>query len=164
VDDAGQRAIVLAVADLFLAASIDEIVAYADIQKMAAGYDVQGSDRWIILQALKTVNKNNGVVFSTERGTGYRRLDSEAGIKYAGVVALKRTRSAARNGRQKLENAVRVGNDLPHEEGRLANQRLSTLGLVEHLTKDRIVRVMPDDNATKGPEDHLSALRKALGF
>jgi hypothetical protein len=159
--DSGDRSEVLAVAERLMFASINEVVPYNDLSR-AAGCNVQDANRWIVLQAIKLVSKTNGVVFANERGVGYRRLDAETGVKHAGDKAMKRTRSAARHGRQNLEHAVQHANDVSPSEQRHANQRLAALGLVEHLTKDKAVRTMPDE--THKPVYDLVGLRKALGL
>jgi len=113
------------------------------------------------LQAIKQTNRTHGAVFANERKVGYRRLSSEVGVKYAGERGLKRVRSAAHNGREVLENAVGHANDLSPSQQRNANQRLAVFGLVDHLTKAKIVKTMPDEPPEK--EDSMAALRKALG-
>jgi hypothetical protein len=159
--DSGERSEVLAVAERFMTASNNEVVTYDDLSR-AAGCDVRDTRRWIILRAIKLISKTSGVVFANERGVGYRRLDSETGVKHAGEKAIKRTRSAARHGRQNLQHAVQHANDVSPSEQRYANQRLAALGLVEHLTKAKVVRTMPDE--TPKPLDDLVGLRKVLGL
>jgi hypothetical protein len=61
-----------------------------------------------------------------------------------------------------LENAVHHANDLTPAEQRTANQRLAVLGLVEHLTKAKVVKTMPDE--PKNPKDDLTGLKAALGI
>jgi hypothetical protein len=159
--DSGERSEVLAVAERFMTASNNEVVTYDDLSR-AAGCDVRDTRRWIILRAIKLISKTSGVVFANERGVGYRRLDSQTGVKHAGERAIKRTRSAARHGRQNLQQAVQHANDVSPDEQRHANRRLAALGLVEHLTKAKVVRRMPDE--IPKPVDDLAALRKVLGL
>jgi hypothetical protein len=71
--------------------------------------------------------------------------------------------NAAKNGRQTLANALERVNDIAPSEQRHAYQRLATLGMIEHLAQDRVVRAMPDDPPKKTPVD-LDALKKAFGF
>jgi hypothetical protein len=158
--DSGERTEVLAAADRFRSTSMDEIVSYDDLSQ-AVGCDVR-EKRWIVLQALDLVNKE-GIVFTNVSGVGYRRLAQEAGIRHAGEKAMKRTRSAARRGRKRLENALHHANDLSPAEQRRANQRLAALGLVEHLTKAKAVRMMPDEPPKKA-HDNLAGLKAALGL
>src|SRR5215831_19991767 len=102
--DSGQRSEILAVAELMMTASIDQIVRYEDMSR-AAGCDVR-QKRWIVLRAKHLINREHGIVMAPVRGIGYRRLGSETGVKHAGEKAIKRTRSAAENGRKTLENAL----------------------------------------------------------
>jgi hypothetical protein len=159
--DAGNRKAVVAVADCLMATSIDQIATYEDLGR-AARCDVRQTNRWIVLQALELVNRNQGIVFACERGTGYRRLSSESGVKHAGEKGLKRSRNAARNARRQLGNAVHHANDLSPAEQRTANQRLAVLGLMEHLAKAKVVKTMPVES--KKPENDLADLKEALGI
>jgi hypothetical protein len=158
--DSGDRQIVLAVAERLMETSIDQIVNY-EVLAAAADCDDIDQARWIVMAALKLVNKESGAVFANERKIGYRRLSSEAGVKHAGEKGLKRTRSAARNGQRVLTNAIHHANDLSPTEQRTANQRLAVFGLVEHLTRAKIVKTMPDQ-APERP-DPLAGLKAALG-
>ena len=70
--DAGQRSEVLAVAELMMAASIDQIVGYDEMSRVA-GCDVR-EKRWIVIQAKNLLNREHGIVFANVPGVGYRRL------------------------------------------------------------------------------------------
>ena len=131
--DAGQRSEVLAVAELMMAASIDQIVGYDEMSR-GAGCDVR-EKRWIVIQAKNLLNREHGIVFANVPGVGYRRLASESGVKHAGERAMRRTRNAAKNGRQTLANALERVNDIAPSEQRHAYQRLVTLGMIEHLAE-----------------------------
>jgi hypothetical protein len=114
---------------------------------------------------MKPINKNNGVVFANERGVEDRRLGPEPGVKHAGDKALKRARSAARHGRQRLEGALHHANDISSSDQRHANQRLCVLGMVEHLTHERVVKRMPEDEVKRGDNNQaMAGLKKALGI
>jgi hypothetical protein len=159
--DSGQRTEILAVAELMMATPIDQIVSYDDMST-AAGCDVR-EKRWIILQAKALVNREHGIVLSPKRGIGYRRLGSESGVKHAGEKAIKRTRSAAKNGRETLRNALERANDIAPSELRHAYQRLTNLGLIEHLAQDKILRTMPDEPPKRTAVD-LEALKNAFAL
>src|SRR5215472_8966073 len=154
--DSGQRSEVLAVAELMMTTSIDQIVRYDDMSRVA-GCDVR-QKRWIVIQAKTIINREQGVVMAPKRGIGYRRLASEAGVKHAGEKAMKRTRSAAKNGRNTLENALGPANDIAPSELRHAYQRLTNLGMIEHLSQDKVVRAMPDEPPKRTALD-LDALK-----
>lgn len=159
--DSGQRSEVLAVAELMMATSIDHIVRYDDMSRVAC-CDVR-QKRWIIIRAKILINRDHGIVMAPVRGLGYRRLASETGVKHAGEKAMKRTRSAAKNGRKTLENALERANDIAPSELRHAYQRVTNLGMIEHLTQDKAVRAMPDEPPKRTAVD-LDALKKAFGF
>jgi len=159
--DSGQRSEVLAVAELMMTTSIDQIVRYEDMSRVA-GCDVRHK-RWIVIQAKTLINREHGIVMAPVRGVGYRRLGSETGVKHAGEKAMKRTRSAAKNGRNTLENALGRANDIAPSDLRHAYQRLTNLGMIEHLSQDKVVRAMPDEPPKRTALD-LDALKKAFGF
>jgi hypothetical protein len=159
--DSGQRSEVLAVAELMMTTSIDQIVRYDDMSRVA-GCDVR-QKRWIVIQAKTLINREHGVVMAPKRGIGYRRLASETGVKHAGEKAMKRTRSAAKNGRKTLENALGRANDIAPSALRHAYQRLTNLGMIEHLSQDKVIRAMPDEPPKRTAVD-LDALKKAFGF
>jgi hypothetical protein len=160
--DFGNRTVVLAVAERLMETPIDQIASY-DALSHAAGRDVRKpANRWIIQDARRHLNRLHGVLFNCERGVGHRRLSPESGIRYAGEKGLKRTRNAARNGRQRLENALRTANDVGAGERRTANQRLAVFGLVEHLTKPKAVANMPEDEVKRAGD--LDPLKRVLGI
>jgi hypothetical protein len=159
--DSGQRSEILAVAELMMTTSIDQIVRYDDMSRVA-GCDVR-QKRWIVIQAKTLINREHGVVMAPKRGIGYRHLASETGVKHAGEKAMKRTRSAAKNGRKTLENALERANDIAPRELRHAYQRLTNLSIIEHLAQDKVVKAMPDEPLKRTAVD-LDALKKAFGF
>jgi hypothetical protein len=160
--DSGQQTIILAVAEALLAVSIDQIISYTDLSRVAK-CDVQdNTNRWIVLQAMEHVNKTYGIMFANERKVGYRRLSSESGVKFAGERGIKRTRNAARTANRRLQNAVARANDLPPHEQKLANQRMAVFGMVDYLTKSRTVKTMPDEPPEQ--PDGLKGLKDALGL
>jgi hypothetical protein len=159
--DSGQRSEVLAVAELMMTTSLDQVVRYDDMSRVA-GCDVR-QKRWIVIQAKTLINREHGVVMAPKRGIGYRRLASETGVKHAGEKAMKRTRSAAKNGRKTLENALGRANDIAPSALRHAYQRLTNLGMIEHLSQDKVIRAMPDEPPKRTAVD-LDALKKAFGF
>ena len=159
--DSGQGKDVLAVAELMMMASIDQIVTYEDMSRVA-DCDVR-KKRWIVIQAKTLINREHGIVMAPRRGVGYRRLGSLTGVKHAGEKAMKRTRSAAKNGRKTLENALERANDITPSDQRHAYQRVTSLSMIEHLAEDKVVRAMPEEPVKRAALD-LGALKKALGY
>jgi hypothetical protein len=132
------RATVEAVAECLRGGLVGQPVTYEALNR-AAGCDVQ-QNRYIVGGALKLLNRQHGLVFVNERDVGYTRLSSTEGINEAGFDGLKKIRAAARNGQERLANAVSVANSLTPQERRLANQRLAAMGIAEQLTKTKVVR------------------------
>jgi hypothetical protein len=160
--DSGQQIKVLAVAEALLAVSIDQIISYGELTRVA-GCDIQGTNnRWIVTHAREHCTKTRGVMFANERHVGYRRLSSESGVKFAGERGIRRTRSAAHTANRRLQNAVARANDLSPAEQKLANQRMAVFGMVEYLTKARTVNTMPDEEPEQ--TDGLKGVKDALGL
>jgi hypothetical protein len=159
--DSGQQTVILAVAEALLAVSMDQIISYGELSRVAERNVQHNDHRWIVTLAREQVNKTHGLMFACERKVGYRRLSSESGVKFAGENGIKRTRSAARNGSRRLQNALATANELAPAEQKLANQRLATFGMVDYLTKARTVKTLPD---TAPEPDGLAGLRTALGL
>lgn len=159
--DSGQGTEVLAVAELMMAASIDQIVTYEDMSRVA-GCDVR-KKRWIVIQAKALINREHGIVMAPRRGVGYRRLGSQTGVKHAGEKAMKRTRSAAKNGRKTLENALERANDITPSDRRHAYQRVTSLSMIEYLSQDKVAQAMPDERVKRTAID-LDSLKKAFGY
>jgi len=160
--DSGQQTIILAVAKALLAVSVDQIITYGELSRVAERNVQHNDHRWIVAHAREQVNKTHGLMFACERKVGYRRLSSESGVKFAGENGIKRTRSAARNGARRLQNALASANELAPGEQRLANQRLASFGMIEFLTKSRTIKTLPDEEPEK--PDGLKGLRASLGL
>ena len=142
---------------------MDQIISYDELAQVA-GCDIQDNgNRWIVTQARERVNKTHGIMFANERKVGYRRLSSESGVKFAGERGIKRTRSAARTGSRRLQNAVGRANDLSPAEQKLANQRMAVFGMVDYLTQQRTVKTIPDEEPEQ-PDGLQAGLRSALGL
>jgi hypothetical protein len=143
--DAGQRTAVLRAAEYLLLVSIDGLIHPREVCA-AVGEDYENKP-WIFMKARELVNELDGITFapSGERDGRYRRLASSAGVSYAGKTALKRTRNAANRGRKRIQNALRVANDISDDERRRAGQQITVLGMTEYLTQERIVKQLPDE-------------------
>jgi hypothetical protein len=158
VRDEGQHLLVLAIAERLLRVSVDELISYDELAKVAK-VDLR-EKRYLLDAARKTLSKNHGVLFSPEYGVGYRRLGSAAGVGFAGSTGMKRTRNAARKGKTNLVNAMRTANLSP-EESRAANQQLCSFGMIDFLAQPRIIQTLPE--TTPLPDD-TAGIKSALGL
>lgn len=91
---------------------------------------------WHLYAAIRIVERETGAVFGCERGKGYRRLKADELVKI-GQTARSRIRRTARKGSRSLAAGVMGINDLSPATTRKVLAEQSSLGLLEHLARDR---------------------------
>jgi len=134
---------VRALANALMDVPVGETIGY-DVLNAAIGRDIR-SRRYLVLRALQMVNTESGALFSAVRGIGYRRLPvSEAAD--VGQSARNRIRRTSRRARKHIGNAIDKANDLSADLMRKVNAELSALGLIEHISRDKAVAEMQDEN------------------
>ena len=154
-----QRA-VLAVKDRLAEASIDEIISHDELRKLLPKN--LGVTHYLVVQrAQRLLNAENGAVFATVHGEGYRRLSNTVGADYASNSALIKIRNQSKKGQRVTGMAIEFANDATDSDKRRVYQKLATLGLIEHLTHKRSVQSMPDKKPVR--HDPLAGLREMLG-
>jgi hypothetical protein len=157
-----QQALVLRITERLHAASIGDVVSYAQLST-AAGVDILAENRrWMIERAREMLIKDHGVAFATVRGEGYRRLGAAPGVDYVSLKGVTRVRRVARLFTRRVQRLVHHANDLSPAEQRTANQRLCALGLIEHISRAQTVSTLPEVPQPK--PDGLDGLRQALGM
>ena len=156
-----EQTIVIAVAERLAKAPIGELVSH-DALRLVVGAEHADRHWQFVTRAIDLLNKEGGVVFANIRGEGYRRLPAGDGVQYLGDIGFRRMRGQARRTIRRLGNALHYANDLSPEAAKLANQRLATAGLIDHLTKAQTVKNMPEAKPLQ--PDPLSGLRQALGI
>ena len=148
-------------ADRLIAAAVDEIVPHHELINIVRRHGAP-RDHYLYVGAAKyLLNRECGAVFATVRREGYRRLDSSTGVNFAGSTGMGRVRRVTKRFSNLVTHALRHANGISTADRRQANQRLATLGLIEHLTLNRTVRTMPEEELQ--PADPLEGLRRALG-
>lgn len=143
---AEQRPEILSLAEFLMSGNVGEIISYPDMSSAIKINVTDVRNRWIIGRARHLLNQQYGAIFAPVRGQGLRRLAAWEGANYTGERSLLRIRSAARAGSARLRNVVQIANDLTPAQSRMANARLSALGLIEHLTMSRTVASLPEDD------------------
>jgi len=157
--DAGERTAVLRAAEYLRLVSIDGLIHPREVCA-AVGEDYENKP-WIFMNARELVNELDGITFapSGERDGRYRRLASSAGVSYAGKTALKRTRNAANRGRKRIQNALRVANDISDDERRRAGQQI-TARPTANLHAANVHRIQ--DRSWMGREGNLAGVDPPL--
>tara|TARA_R110000868_G_C10969754_1_gene769590 strand:+ start:1030 stop:1524 length:495 start_codon:yes stop_codon:yes gene_type:complete len=91
---------------------------------------------WLLYSAIRIVERENGAVFACVRGKGYRRLTAEE-LARIGQTARARIRGTARRGMKSMTAGVSAINDLAPDLMRKVLAEQSSLGLLEHIARDR---------------------------
>lgn len=155
-ETAAIQRVVLAMKDRFSEVAIGDIVSHAELRHMTPDTLLHVSHYVLAQRAQRLLNAENGAVFATVRGEGYRRLAHVVGADYASNLALLRIRRQSRRGQKLATLAIEFANDANDNDKRRVYQKLSTLGLIEHLTLKKTVRTMSDDKPALDP---LAGLR-----
>lgn len=99
--------------------------------------------RHIVYAAMRAAERESGAVFASERGKGYRRLPPDEIVR-VGQTARSRIRRTARSGVRSLVAGSAGANDLSPEMTRRILAEQSTLGLLEHIARDKNLAPMPE--------------------
>lgn len=107
----------------------------------AIGRDV-GTCRHYLYSAFKHVEAENGAVFASVRGIGYRRMQPDEIVKI-GQTARSRIRRTARRGIKSMTAGIAGANDLSDIDKRKVLAEQSSLGLLEHIARERSLPTVP---------------------
>ena len=99
---------------------------------------------WMLYTAFRIIEREKGAVFACERGKGYRRLTSNEFVRI-GQTARARIRGTARKGVKSMTAAVSGVNDLTPELNRKILSEQSSLGLLEHIARDKNLPDIAED-------------------
>lgn len=155
---ANQQRTVLAIKDRLAEASLDEVVTHDELKSMIPT-ELNVTHYILVQRAQRLLNAENGAVFATVRGEGYRRLSNSIGADHATDTSLLRIRRQARHGQRIATMAIQFDNEASDNDRRRVYQKLASLGLIEHLTLTKTVRTLPD---TKPQIDPMAGLRDLL--
>lgn len=92
--------------------------------------------RYLIYRALDAIEKQSGAKFKTVYNVGYQRLKNDELIKI-GQTARRRVRGVAKRANKGMDAAMRVANDLTPEQTNALLREQSSLGLIEHFSRDK---------------------------
>lgn len=131
------------VADVLMNCAVGETVTYSDMSK-SIGRDVRRV-RHIVYTAMKIANEEAGAIFDTLRGIGYvRRAPADADKK--GSHARKHVRRVMRATAKTMINASKRANDMPASARRAVNAEIAAAQLIAHVSRDRSVASMGDED------------------
>jgi hypothetical protein len=162
INSAAIRDTTRAIADLFHAASVDEVVSHDQIKALIPA-GLQHISHYIFAhRAFKLLNKEHGLVFATVPREGYRRMRHVTGAQYTVDKMLRRTRRVCRKGQTVATSAISFANDATPSERRQVYQGINLGGLLEHLATLRTAKSMPEEPPRPKP-DNFSWLREMMG-
>lgn len=120
--------------------------------------------RYIVYTAMKLAERETGAVFMAVRGQGYKRLAASEVVEIVGSSARAHIRRTARRSAKTLNEGTRRCNNLAPEMQRKVAAEMSVLGLIEHISRDKVV--VPKEDAPTKPQPVAVTAReflKALG-
>ena len=129
-------------ADLLIACPVEGSVTLA-LASQAIGRDITKC-RHVLASARRVALREEGVVFTTERSAGLRRISAERATEVIGPVARKHIRKTAGRAKKALIAATEGSNDLSPDAQRRRAAEISALGLMEHIARDTINRPAND--------------------
>ena len=147
-----------AIADKLLSVPVGECISLA-ILSDALGRDITKA-RHLLYSAFRVVRRDNGFIFTTVRGIGYRRLSAKGVTDFVGTSARAHIRRTARKAKATIEDGIRHANDLPPDIQRKAMSEISSLALLEHIAKDAMVK--PQNDSPMKPEPVAITARRFL--
>ena len=123
-------------------ASISEIVTYERLDKVL-GRSVQ-DNRYILVRARTTVEKEIGAVFGTVFRVGLKRMPVED-FPTVGQYSRRAIRRRARKASDRMANGLAKINDAPADIVRAVSREQSILGLIQYACRDSTMKRLLTD-------------------
>jgi hypothetical protein len=123
-----------ALADRLATVAYDAMITHDDLSRVI-GRKIS-TCRHLLYAAMRLVRKEQGAIFASVRGVGYKRL-TVAEAPSIGHTARKRIRAQSRRATRNISVMLSKPNDVPNGVLLKANRELSVLGLLEIAAQDR---------------------------
>lgn len=146
--------------DLLCVASVGDVVSYADMSA-AIGSDIRIRP-WLVPRAVVLANRDQGALFACINGIGQKRL-SAAEAHLLGHAVRRRIGRASRRTAKLITRGMEVANDIPAEAKRKAYAELNTLGLLAHISRDRVTAATASDDKPMPIAQVMRATMAQLG-
>jgi hypothetical protein len=121
-------------ADYLVTVPIGGTASYDDLSKVIER-DIRQC-RYFLKPAFELA-QNEGALFRGARLVGYRRVQLNSGISDALSVGIQKAKRAMKRGEKSAKRVMPYANDLSAEEQRKIGARLSVIGMVQHLTREK---------------------------
>ncbi len=155
------RAEVIKLKALLQAAPVGAIVTL-EAMSDAIGLPIE-RNRWMLYSATRQLQAEQGIVFSSVRSQGYRRLPAEE-IPTIGETARKRIRRTAARGARAIQAGVMGANDLSDATRRRLMQEQGALSLLSHLARDKALPQVTDSAAPPTMADTARQFMARMGI
>jgi hypothetical protein len=150
-----------ALADLFAAASVGDIVTY-DQMSQAIGRPIAGC-RYLALRGMAIANRETGAIYGNIIRAGYRRLPAQD-AHMLGAHARGRFRRTAKRTSAAIVAAVSNANDMPDDARRRAYAEVNAMALVRHIAADKQVAAAAPEAEAKAEPIAIVMRRFALAI
>jgi len=137
------------------ATKIGEVCSYAAMSD-AIGRNVAGC-RYLVLKAIRRLNKDEGAIFAAVHRVGYKRLAAEDAHQI-GSATRARIRHAANRASTTISRAVERANDMAPEARRRANAEIGAMAMLAHLATERVTVLQANDR----PQPVAVTMREVL--
>lgn len=134
---------------------IGDVCTYARMSA-AIGRDV-AKCRYLVLRAIRRLNKDEGALFSAVHRVGYKRLAADEAHQI-GSAARARIRHAAHKASNTIGRAVERANDMAPEARRKAMAEIGSMSLLAHLATEKVVALQKTDK----PQPVAVTMREVL--
>ena len=115
---------------------VGEVCTY-DALSHAIGRDIQRA-MFLVLRAIRTLNKENGSLFAAVHRVGYKRMASKDAHMFGSTTRARIRRTAHRTSAM-IAAACERANEMPDAERRKAMAEIGILNMVAHLSTERAI-------------------------
>lgn len=136
-------------------------ISYAALSQIS-GRDVTGGGRGTLTSARNIAMRDNGAAFETVRGRGLRRIGAED-VADLGRAARRKIRRASRRGMTNMAAVSAATNGLPAAAQRAMTAEMASLGLIEHISRDKPTAALAAEDAPLPPARAASAFLAHIG-
>ena len=134
---------------------IGEVCAYSKMSE-AIGRNIANC-RYLVLKAIRRLNKDEGAIFAAVHRVGYKRLAADEAHQI-GSATRARIRHAAHRASTTISRAVERANDMAPDARRRANAEIGTMSMLAHLATEKVTVLQANDK----PQPVAVTMREVL--
>jgi len=145
----------LAISDCLAKTQVGEVCTYAALSA-AIGRDVSRA-RYLVLRAIRKLNKDTGALFAAVHKVGYKRMAATDAHMFGSSTRARIRRTAHRTSAM-IASACERANEMPDAERRKAMAEIGILNMVAHLSTERAIAAHSAD----APQPVAVSMREML--